>query len=635
MDNGTVEFWNYRSTTMLSTIPGYAAPVASIKFIPGNRQYVISDIRGLIKVRNIPHDDLSSSAAGTVRGASSIEAAPNGSGFFYLASDTVIRFRTRTGVDALELKSHGGKLTSLSISPDGSMLAAASTQGEVYLYRIKGIETVVRKAIIKVLRNPGLSTADLLRPDAMETKLTTGMLEGIVLSDVPLRILRINEQPNPLTLLNSVPSGVTDTDRIYNYSFQYPFTIRFKYIDIVLESVDLLNGKTSKAVTIELEEPDTLKPEMFTLQPDDSVLAKEFPSKDSLPVQTLFSGLVSDNKGIKSFTVNGNGCVLTEPYPEDYKKATISEATMTGVVKKFETNVSLRVGKNTFELLAVDINNNKTIDTFRIYRQEPKPDSIVTQASPVPTALPKTWAVVIGVSKYANPEWNLKYADKDAELFYKFLKTKAGGEIPDSRIKLLLNSEATRENILAQVAEKLEMAHTGERVILYFAAHGMMGGKGELFFLGSNSDPDLIRFTGVPVRDIEDEIQSAVADVVVISDACHAGASSGEGFRGLMASEINYQLAQIAGTKKGVVWFSSSTANELSQEGPQWDGHGVFTKFLVDGLKGAADADKDNRITIVELEDYVKDKVRDATLGKQRPLVGGYHPDNMILSITK
>ena len=66
---------------------------------------------------------------------------------------------------------------------------------------------------------------------------------------------------------------------------------------------------------------------------------------------------------------------------------------------------------------------------------------------------------------------------------------------------------------------------------------------------------------------------------------------------------------------------------EVALEGEQWgEGHGVFTHYLIDGIKGEADGygggEEDGIISIGELFDYVSDKVREATNNKQHPLIG-------------
>src|SRR5262249_18291917 len=54
------------------------------------------------------------------------------------------------------------------------------------------------------------------------------------------------------------------------------------------------------------------------------------------------------------------------------------------------------------------------------------------------------WALVVGISKFANPQYNLKYAAKDAQDFYNFLVNEAN--FRRDHVVLLLNEQATRHN---------------------------------------------------------------------------------------------------------------------------------------------------------------------------------------------
>jgi len=66
--------------------------------------------------------------------------------------------------------------------------------------------------------------------------------------------------------------------------------------------------------------------------------------------------------------------------------------------------------------------------------------------------------------------------------------------------------------------------------------------------------------------------------------------------------------------------FASSTGDQLSWENPKW-GNGAFTKALVEGLRGEADKAKIGVVRVSALEDYVYDRVKDLTGGKQKPMV--------------
>ena len=72
-----------------------------------------------------------------------------------------------------------------------------------------------------------------------------------------------------------------------------------------------------------------------------------------------------------------------------------------------------------------------------------------------------------------------------------------------------------------------------------------------------------------------------------------------------------------AGT--GQVIMTATTGNSYSYERKEW-GHGAFTKAIIEGLQQAkADFDKDNLLSIKELDLYITNRVKQLTEGKQKP----------------
>jgi uncharacterized caspase-like protein len=118
--------------------------------------------------------------------------------------------------------------------------------------------------------------------------------------------------------------------------------------------------------------------------------------------------------------------------------------------------------------------------------------------------------------------------------------------------------------------------------------------------------------------------------VVVIADACHAG-GVGKAFdvtrrasRGIKAVPISSNLQNLSRIGDGICIISASDDSQFSQESKKWGGgHGVFTYYLLRGLKGEADYSKDRRVTLGEIVPYLSEQVRRATRNAQSPTVAG------------
>ena len=90
-------------------------------------------------------------------------------------------------------------------------------------------------------------------------------------------------------------------------------------------------------------------------------------------------------------------------------------------------------------------------------------------------------------------------------------------------------------------------------------------------------------------------------------------------------------LERLAGGK-GKVIITASSANEVSVENDDL-GHGVFTYYLLQGMRGPADADADGLITVDEAYRYVSEKVPVATGQEQHPVKKGRVEGQLVMGV--
>lgn len=252
-----------------------------------------------------------------------------------------------------------------------------------------------------------------------------------------------------------------------------------------------------------------------------------------------------------------------------------------------------------------------------------------------PTAQTQRYALVVGVSTYANlpADRQLAYASRDAELMYAFLRSAAGYNIPEDHIRLLRDEEARAPQIWYELELLRSRAQPGDEIILYFAGHGDVEdatGTRQGLLLAHDA-PRHRDYLGNPgtielsmLRSIVEQIARRGAYVMVITDACRAGRMNDVSFTegaaftsGVLANFSWQNLLRIA----------SSGGDQLSYEADSL-GQGVFTYYLIEGLLGAADGieseiERDGEVTADEVELYVRGRVLEATDRKQRPSRSG------------
>ncbi|MEM8723491.1 MAG: caspase family protein [Cyanobacteria bacterium P01_G01_bin.39] len=253
------------------------------------------------------------------------------------------------------------------------------------------------------------------------------------------------------------------------------------------------------------------------------------------------------------------------------------------------------------------------------------------------------WAVIVGISEYKHQPWNLNYAHRDAEELHKLLLTENGGNFKQENIRLLTNREATKRNIEIALHDFLHKPDKNDLVILYFACHGVPNPKrpnNKLYLLAYDTEPERIAATGLRMREIDDALRDTlIADkVIILADTCHSGGIGGNlGNRSVSdhSEYVNKYLKSLGTAQPGVALLTSAEAREVSREDKKWGGgHGVFTHFVLEGMRGKADTNNDGIVTVGELFEYVRKNVKRSTGDLQHPSIGTNQYDrNLPLAI--
>jgi uncharacterized caspase-like protein len=251
--------------------------------------------------------------------------------------------------------------------------------------------------------------------------------------------------------------------------------------------------------------------------------------------------------------------------------------------------------------------------------------------APTIAAVGDRWAVLVGISRYQASGLNLRYARRDAEELHALLSTPEGGNFHPDRVRLLVDETGTTAAVIRALRGFLMAALPEDLVLLYFACHGGADPRrpgGPLYLYTHDTDPADVAGTGLPMDDIDRSLRYLIRAerAVIIMDTCHSGAVA-SGLRATGRAEAtNRYLEALARARGGVALFTSAEASESSEEDARWGGgHGVFTHYLLKGMRGAADGYRGRRDGIVavgELFEYVRDQVQNATEGRQHPAIG-------------
>jgi hypothetical protein len=242
-------------------------------------------------------------------------------------------------------------------------------------------------------------------------------------------------------------------------------------------------------------------------------------------------------------------------------------------------------------------------------------------------------ALIIGIEKYdQTPE--ASFANLDAKYFFDYSRKAFG--VSKSNIKLLVDEDANLIKSLGTISKWLPgKIKDGEtELIIFFAGHGLASSDGkELYLLSQDSDPDLLERTALSRTELFKQIISLnPKSVTMFLDTCYSGVSRDE--ETLLASARPVRIvAEEQEIPNNFTIFSASQLDQISS-GLKEANHGIFSYYLMKGLEGNADINKDKKITNGELLAYMDENVsqKASELGrKQNPSLAG-DPDKILIS---
>jgi hypothetical protein len=217
----------------------------------------------------------------------------------------------------------------------------------------------------------------------------------------------------------------------------------------------------------------------------------------------------------------------------------------------------------------------------------------------------RRYALIIGISHSGYGLPNLLFSAADAKAF----SAQFGRLWPDdSQSTLLVDTEATRVEILHAMDKIENEVSADDQVWVYLSGHTISKG-GQSIFLPFDGDSTDLGKNGIKLQSIFSWLKRIRASQgLMFVDTCYSGALLANFSRGIV---LRLQPSRNA---SGQAVFSATGQDQLAYESVQFQ-HGLFTYALLEGLGGKADFNRDGVITAQELSLYVRQRVAEASAG--------------------
>ena len=253
-----------------------------------------------------------------------------------------------------------------------------------------------------------------------------------------------------------------------------------------------------------------------------------------------------------------------------------------------------------------------------------------------PDRPPRAWALLIGVNDYESEDLeSLSFCGHDAfelkdalcnyggyESAHVALLTdyKRGTRSKGSDVKI--DGKPSRENILNKIDEFVRQVGPKDSLLFGFSGHGIaVDGQG--YLLPPESDPKDPASTAVPTSIVYSKLRGCRGETIMVVDACQSGGhKSARGFR-VDTAAISSGIENSDENDNGIFGLFSCQSKQKSYEDAKLQ-HGVFTYYLIDAMKGRADANRDKAVTMDEVYNYLLEQVPEHVTknrlgGEQKP----------------
>ena len=275
-----------------------------------------------------------------------------------------------------------------------------------------------------------------------------------------------------------------------------------------------------------------------------------------------------------------------------------------GQTVNFRHTITLQNGENTIEAFAY--NGSGLVESRR-------PSSIISWEGK--TTKPNLYVLTLAINKYRDKSLWLNYCVPDANAIAESFKSQESGLYENVYVSSLQDGEVTKEEIREEFKRLSNLVTADDVFVFYISGHGTTYDDGDYYYLPVNiryTSREEIPIQGVSKNDLIENLSLIKAGkTLLMLDTCNSGAFFADsGQRGLSEKTAIDRLTRATGHAT----LAASSDSQSAMEG--YEGHGVFTYVLLEGLKGEADSNDDGFVTLLELASYVENEVPERSYEK-------------------
>lgn len=213
------------------------------------------------------------------------------------------------------------------------------------------------------------------------------------------------------------------------------------------------------------------------------------------------------------------------------------------------------------------------------------------------------FALLVGINNYRDGIDNLQYCINDVLALEQVLKD-SGYQVKTLHDDMEENDYLPlRSNIDAELNNLVQSISSDDTLFVHFSCHGTLIDN-EAVLITSDTRHQRLRNSALFLKNIIETMKAGRAGKLVLSlDVCHAGVDMG---RALIDQEF---ISNVYDKAEGFVLLAASTAQQQAYELPEYE-LGLYSHYLIEGLKGEADLDDDGRISVEDVRNFILNSIR-------------------------
>jgi len=559
---GTLKLWDVSSGQVIRAFKGHTAGIYSVAFSPDGR-YALSGSEDMtMKLWDISSGQELRTFQGHTNSVRSVAFSPDGRRALSGSWDDTLKLWEVSSGREIETMHEAYPVNGVAFSPDARYALSGSQSGTTTLW-----DAASGKAVAQMV---GFTDDEwvVITPEGYFTS-----------------------SPNGAKHLNvRIGNSVYGVDQFYAKFY------RPELVQLALAGKELPKGESLGDVLATKNAPTVriMSPASGTTVDKDSV--------------TLQLKITDNGGGLGSVNIYLNGSQVMND-----TRGVVVKGRPSTTEQSISFTISLLDGPN--EIKAIAFNKEGSMESI---------PAAITVTAKAGLAKPSLYALVVGINEYRNKSISLTYAVPDAKAFAETLANAAGPLFGKVDVELLTTPAGTSKDAISKAFEDLRpKIKPNDLFVFYDASHGMVDtvDNDEQYFLITSNvlflSSDHISMDALSQKDLARLLGNIPAQKkIVILDTCNAG-KAGKGIqlallqqtRGLTEATAIKILQRAVGSAT----FMASSDTQEALEGYQ--GHGLFTYVLMEGLKGKADFKRDGIITVTGLKLYAEEEV--VTLSEQ------------------